>query len=219
MTGAAPEDEHFLTLHILVLKGMGTAAALAGTLDRGGPATAGALRALAAEGFAQHLEKRDIWRPTAEGKEHHAGLLRQDTPAAVVELIQPWYERFLPLNDRLKSLCTQWQVRDGSPNDHTDDAHDRRVVGELEALHERTTGVLGGLGALRPRYLRLRDRLDSALARLTGGDITAFTGVMRDSYHDVWMELHRDLLLTTGTGRDVEEARLKGTRLVPAEGG
>ena len=36
------------------------------------------------------------------------------------------------------------------------------------------------------------------------GDHQLFTGVMCGSYHDVWMELHEDLILTLGIDRAEE---------------
>jgi len=54
-------------------------------------------------------------------------------------------------------------------------------------------------------------RFDGYAARLTGsrtallaGDIRMFTGVMCGSYHDVWMELHEDLILSQGIDRIAE---------------
>jgi len=36
------------------------------------------------------------------------------------------------------------------------------------------------------------------------GETKMFTGVMCGSYHDVWMELHEDLILTQGIDRTAE---------------
>jgi hypothetical protein len=37
-----------------------------------------------------------------------------------------------------------------------------------------------------------------------GGANNMFTGVMCGSFHDVWMELHEDLILTQGIDRAAE---------------
>jgi hypothetical protein len=37
-----------------------------------------------------------------------------------------------------------------------------------------------------------------------GGERNLFTGVMCGSYHDVWMELHEDLILTLRIDRTSE---------------
>jgi len=36
------------------------------------------------------------------------------------------------------------------------------------------------------------------------GETNMFTGVMCGSYHDAWMELHEDLILTQGIDRTAE---------------
>ena len=47
-------------------------------------------------------------------------------------------------------------------------------------------------------------RLRSAAERVAGGERNLFTGVMCGSYHDVWMELHEDLILTLRIDRTSE---------------
>jgi hypothetical protein len=44
-------------------------------------------------------------------------------------------------------------------------------------------------------------RLAAALDRVRGGEVAAFARPMADSYHDIWMELHQDLLLSAGRER------------------
>jgi hypothetical protein len=47
-------------------------------------------------------------------------------------------------------------------------------------------------------------RLHSTSQRVVAGEQNMFTGVMVGSYHDVWMELHEDLILTQGIDRAAE---------------
>ena len=47
-------------------------------------------------------------------------------------------------------------------------------------------------------------RLRTAAERVMGGERNLFTGVMCGSYHDVWMELHEDLILTLRIDRTSE---------------
>jgi len=42
------------------------------------------------------------------------------------------------------------------------------------------------------------------LLRLEGGETRMFTGVMCGSYHDIWMELHEDLVQLLGVDRHAE---------------
>jgi len=54
------------------------------------------------------------------------------------------------------------------------------------------------------RYSPYGERLGDALGKVQSGDHHLFTGVMCNSYHDVWMELHEDLILTLGIDRAKE---------------
>jgi hypothetical protein len=101
------------------------------------------------------------------------------------------YERFTALNHGFKQLCTTWQV-EGQPfaciaQLHRIDAAVHDICDELQRCFEHFT-----------HYGR---RFTAALARLDAGSDDAFTRPMSGSYHDIWMELHQDLLLTLGRRR------------------
>jgi hypothetical protein len=49
-------------------------------------------------------------------------------------------------------------------------------------------------------------RLSRALARVQAGDGDGFTRPLTNSYHDVWMELHEDLVATLGLVRTAADA-------------
>ncbi|MGH9197574.1 MAG: MarR family transcriptional regulator, partial [Acidimicrobiia bacterium] len=51
------------------------------------------------------------------------------------------------------------------------------------------------------RFNRYLPRLEDCIERLLEGDQSALTGVMKESYHTVWFELHEDLMLTLGIAR------------------
>ena len=55
-----------------------------------------------------------------------------------------------------------------------------------------------------PRLARYIERLDDAAAAVAKGEIKRFTGVMCESFHDVWMELHEDLIVLQGIDRAEE---------------
>ena len=79
------------------------------------------LARLVADGHVRHIEKtatctrcsRQARSFTRRSSECYA-----DEPVRT-GLAAP-YERFLELNDHFKRLCTDWQLRDGAPNDHND---------------------------------------------------------------------------------------------------
>jgi hypothetical protein len=55
-----------------------------------------------------------------------------------------------------------------------------------------------------PRLARYADRLVAAAATVVGGDPKRFTGVMCESFHDIWMELHEDLIVLQRIDRTAE---------------
>ena len=64
--------------------------------------------------------------------------------------------------------------------------------------------MLAVMSTALPRLGGYRPRLEQAYDRLRNGDADAFTGVSCGSYHDIWMELHQDLILTLGIDRLAE---------------
>ncbi|MCX5046364.1 MarR family winged helix-turn-helix transcriptional regulator [Aldersonia sp. NBC_00410] len=116
------------------------------------------------------------------------------------------YAAFLPINTDFKQICAAWQMRDDTtPNDHTDAEYDSAVIADLAAGHDRVNAILTTAAEGMPRWSRYQVRLDSALAKVRGGDKAAFARPMYDSYHDIWMELHQDLLLTAGRERGTDD--------------
>ena len=116
------------------------------------------------------------------------------------------YETFLPINDEVKQIVTDWQMRvvDGQIvlNDHQDREPRRR--GDRPAARDRRQGRSGAgvVGRRRCRAsTRTRRRLQRALAEIRDGDHTMVAAPIKDSYHTVWFELHEDLLLLSGRER------------------
>jgi hypothetical protein len=193
-------------LHVLAVKGAARLPLLAAADGRAESELAVELERLKEAGHAAHLPRREMWRITPDGRAAHTAWLETEVPAEARQRLEPGHGRFLPLNHRFKEMCTRWQLRGGEPNDHTDAGYDAALVAELSGLHEESTRLLAELAAVRPGFARYAERLAAALDRLRGGETNAFTGVMCESYHDVWMDLHRDLLLTLRIEREAEEA-------------
>jgi hypothetical protein len=113
------------------------------------------------------------------------------------------YDRFMQLNTRVLKVCSDWQLkRDDVPNDHSDPDYDAEVIERLDALHRRSAKCAGTIAEAAARYSPYGTRLGVCVERLNGGDHTAFTAVMAESYHTVWFEMHQDLLLTLGRERE-----------------
>ena len=75
------------------------------------------------------------------------------------------------------------------------------VLENLAHLHAATEPTIATFRTLYDRIAPYGPRLESVLVRIQDGQSNMFTGVMCGSYHDVWMELHEDLLLTQSIDR------------------
>jgi DNA-binding MarR family transcriptional regulator len=202
------DDGRFRTLHALRVKGLCAPAVAAEIVGMSAPDVEAQLAGLEQEGLVKHRGAGRVqgWTLTKDGRAAHAALLADAVGAGDHAALEAAYERFLPVNGEFKEVCTAWQTRDGgTPNDHADAAYDAGVVERLGAVDARVDGLLRDLGAAVDRMAGYRPRLADALARVRDGDATAFTTPMTASYHDVWMELHQDLILSLGRTRDAAD--------------
>jgi len=163
------------------------------------------LSEFSSDGYVQFRENRALWQLTPDGRTAHGEHLAADLEGVDLEaaLASP-YQTFIDLNTQFKELCGAWQLRDGEPNDHSDAAYDRSVVEQLTAMHAEALPVVGEMGEAIERLAPYSRRLDTVLVRVQDGETNMFTGVMCGSYHDAWMELHEDLILTQGIDRSAE---------------
>ena len=143
---------------------------------------------------------------TPAGKEHHASLLDiERTEADCVPRVEWAYDAFLAHNETFKQLCSDWQLRtvDGKqvPNDHSDAGYDAAIGDRLVGFQAEVADVLDEIGDVLTRFSPYGDRLETAVSRFVGGETAALSRPLNRSYHDVWMELHEDLLLTLGRAR------------------
>jgi hypothetical protein len=164
-----------------------------------------ALASAAEAGLA--LVKGPIVMPTPAGTALVGSWLRISDEAPERERITRTFHAFLPVNRRLRELCTAWQVRpDGSVNDHSDSGYDADVRDRLDDIHDSVTPLLGRFAEDLPRTAHYRARLEQALVKLDDGDTAWFASPIMDSYHTVWMHLHQDLILGLGLTRAEDEA-------------
>jgi hypothetical protein len=197
----------FLVLHALRIRGVADADALARITGLAPPAAAALADDLTESGLTLRRAGRFAgWALTAAGRQRYESLLAEerDRVASDVDLAQS-YDRFVALNDDFKAVCTAWQVRDlGTQlmNDHGDPAYDADVVRRLGAVHRAVLPVIGQLAGVLPRFGGYGGRLDDCHRRVQAGQLDAFTRPLSESYHDVWMELHQDLLLTLDISRE-----------------
>ena len=197
----------FTVLHALRVKGMASEDQLQDATGLPSSALTPVLEELAArEAVKQRVGRMSGYMLTNQGTEAHAVLSKEHISEAERTGVAMAYEVFLELNGTFKELCTRWQMRPdpsgaSQPNDHSDPEYDAAVLHELAAVHERVVAGLSSAGATCPRFDRYAARFDAALVGVRGGNGQALTRPMSNSYHDVWMELHQDFLLTLGRER------------------
>jgi hypothetical protein len=108
------------------------------------------------------------------------------------------------MNEIFKGLCADWQLRNGATNDHSDKAYDDDCIKRLGELDDEAQPICHAFAEVAKRFDGYAARLAGSRKALESGDMRMLTGVMCGSYHDVWMELHEDLLLTQGIDRVAE---------------
>jgi hypothetical protein len=172
---------------------------------------------VAAQGQEQVKERTGRisgWMLTPAGRARHAELLAEELAGSDARgAVEKADAGFVEINEPFKALCTRWQLRGepggdiaaGVPNDHTDAEYDGQVINDLAQLHPKVVAVLAELATALPRFARYPRDFAAALARLQGGETAAFAKPMSESYHDVWMELHQDLMSTLGRERSAAD--------------
>lgn len=204
------EDERrHAVMTALRVKGFADAAVVAEAVGLPADETAAVLDGLGEAGLATRREGAvSGWSLTPDGRATHAeGVAQERGRAGAVEALEASYSAFVPVNTDLKAACSDWQVRtvpDGAkvPNDHEDADYDLSVILRIGDVHRRTLAdVVGPLQPACARFGSYATRFTSAWDRIEAGDRTAVARPLSGSYHDVWMELHQDLLVTLGKDR------------------
>jgi hypothetical protein len=124
------------------------------------------------------------------------------------------YEYFIELNPKLLQVCSDWQMRRLGEypvlNDHADADYDAKVLSRLMLIDEAAQRICVELANRLTRFEVYRLRLSSALERALTGD-NAYIADSLESYHNVWFQLHEDLLVTLGISRDEERGDASAT--------
>lgn len=193
----AEDDSEVRVLHALCVRGVVDAEKLADSTGLDASRVRDVLERTSERGHTKQRTGRICGHMlTPAGKARHE-LLRADsvTPAQAQE-VGLAYEAFLALNRRFKELTTAIQLGniEGSAIDPT-----------LADLHAEMTSLLARASTAVPWFSRYDQRLSDALARYRDGDADALARPMSGSYHDVWMEVHQDLLATIGKSRSDED--------------
>jgi hypothetical protein len=196
-------DMH-LVLHGLAIKKHADAAAVAKLIGLSVERVSAALADAVKRGRVAESQGRYLLAPMArmaldgEYSKYYDGLRRNADFLAA-------YEGFEKINVDLKQLITDWQTLEVAgqrvPNDHSNKAHDERVIDRLGKLHERADKLFAKLAGGLPRLQIYRDHLLAALEKAEDGAIDWVSDARIDSYHTVWFELHEELLRLMGRVR------------------
>jgi hypothetical protein len=189
-------------LQTVRLKGRVRPADLVAALEEDASAIDATVMKLAAAGLL--IDGKAV-RLSPEGRARLGKLLTEERASIDSDAFAQIYDEFRCVNRDFKSLVTQWQLKDGEPNDHTDARYDAEVLGRLDSIHRAVQPVLAAASGQVPRLDAYTAKLSAALEKIRGGDTTWFTRPIVDSYHTVWFELHEELITAAGLTREDEE--------------
>jgi hypothetical protein len=186
-----------LVMHGLAIKKHGSAEDVAGVMGLEVETVRETLTKLVAAKRAVEAQGRYLLSPAARMLlDADYGRFYEDLRASPA--FQAGYAGFERLNNTLKQLITDWQtipVRgERTPNDHSDEDYDAKIIDRLGDLHERAEEVLNKLASALPRMAIYREKLQRALEKAEQGAIAWVSDAKIESYHTVWFELHEDLL-------------------------
>lgn len=155
------------------------------------------------------MAKGPLIMPTPQGTAAAQSTTRLPEGGEAKLVLRSLLEKFLPVNHRLRELCTAWQLRpDGTANDHSDASYDASVRDRLDDVDDAIGRILRRMSETAPQLARYRDHLTASLEKFDDGDTTMLTSPLTDSYHSVWMWLHQELLLLLAMSR-AEDERLE----------
>lgn len=197
-------DSFEAILHALLIRGSASEAELAQMTGFSATTTAHDLDLACSQGAA---ERCGNWRLSRSGQmTRRAALIELYRQPDKRQPLERLYDAFIRLNEPFKQCCTDWQLDNfGGHNTHDDQRRDARTLANLARIHR---GICRELGAAEPaglRFRRYQDRFENVLKRLQLGEHHAMAYPGGTSYHDIWMELHSDLLFSLGKQRGLQD--------------
>ena len=207
-TAEGPEVTNEALIRALAIKGFALPAALAEAFATSEDDVTASLDRLVADGLVGMVGA--MFQLTDDGTAVAHELLATDREAWGKEAAEAALDDFVALDQRVKEVVTAWQMRevDGKPvlNDHTDSEYDAGVLADFAALHGDADAWLAPLEDGLPRLDLYRARLERARGLVADGDPQYIASPRLDSYHNIWFELHEDLILLAGRTREDEVA-------------
>ncbi|OLF06989.1 hypothetical protein BLA60_29480 [Actinophytocola xinjiangensis] len=194
-----PADIADPLLHVLRIRGRATPESLAAALDSTPERVGAALLILESTGLAENTGKPRLgWKITPDGTASAEKRMTQISPSAQATVADR-YETFRTLNDELKQLCANWQSRAETqgPAD---------FVAPLSVVDKEVQQLLAEITPGAPHFAEYSARFTRALDQFASGSDSHLTGVLVDSYHNIWFECHECFYITLGRSRHAEEA-------------
>jgi len=136
----------------------------------------------------RRLDDQRRWTLTGQGR---AALKRLNADSGIdLERLGASYDQFLTHDAALKRTIAAWQ-----------DGRSPVLLGAVRAAATAAASVIGKLAMIDRRYAAYANRFERACARVAAGDASAVAKPGSDSVHQVWFELHEDLLVLLGRTR------------------
>ncbi|MFV1960244.1 MAG: pyruvate, phosphate dikinase [Acidimicrobiia bacterium] len=197
-----------LAVRGLLIKGFVTPDTLAAAFQTTEEEAGALLDRLTADGLAELAGA--MFKLTDDGRVVGTEMIATDQERWGAANAERALNAFVPLDGRIKVIVTAWQMRDvdGQPvlNDHTDAEYDAGVLSDLGTFHEDAATWIQTLCNGLPRLSTYVARLENAAHLVATGDHTYIASPRVDSYHNIWFELHEDLILLAGKTREGEVA-------------
>jgi len=70
------------------------------------------------------------------------------------------------------------------------------VIASLAKIHAEVGTICAAAAHALGRMAPYEPRLAAAFARVESGEYDGFAKPLTNSYHDIWMELHQDLMIS-----------------------
>jgi len=171
--------------------GRADAVAVARTAGVDAGAAAATLAALRAAGAVAPAPSAATVTLTDQGRVRLALLLAGERRDAgrVAEV----YETFVVADRELKRAITAWQLAADGRKDAARDA--------VLTVAATAGGVAAAIAAVAPRFAPYPGRIAVAAGAIATGDARFVASPRVDALHQIWFELHEDLLATLGRSR------------------
>jgi hypothetical protein len=145
-------------------------------------------------------------RLTPEGRARLGDLVSEERASIDTKALEQLYQEFDSHNTELKQVVSDWQLRDGEPNDHGDATYDETVIASLVAVDDGFQPLVTRIAEVAPRLAVYVSRFGNALDHIRAGDTGFVARPIIDSYHTVWFEFHEELIGLLGLSREQEAA-------------